>query len=124
MISEQRYLNPPRCRKCGHTICPNVWACVNPNCQKNNVRHRVKAEPDRKEERRSVEWEAKVREAISQSPGDQEAVIYQLLADLEMFREALRGAKRDKCWCRGAFGKHTKSCLTAQALLERPKRTS
>lgn len=35
MTTEGQYLNPPKCRKCGYTICPNVWACTNPKCPKN-----------------------------------------------------------------------------------------
>jgi hypothetical protein len=35
MTSEWQFLNPPKCRKCGHTICPTVWACTNPQCPKN-----------------------------------------------------------------------------------------
>jgi len=26
------YFDPPKCRKCGRTICPNTWSCSNPKC--------------------------------------------------------------------------------------------
>lgn len=29
------YFDPPKCRTCKQTICPNVWACCNPDCPKN-----------------------------------------------------------------------------------------
>ena len=43
MPSEWQYLNPPKCRKCKQTICPNVWACCNPECEKNLPKPKKKA---------------------------------------------------------------------------------
>lgn len=37
------YYNPPKCRACGVTICPNVWACCNPKCVKNAPKPKAKS---------------------------------------------------------------------------------
>lgn len=54
MPTEQQLLNPPKCRKCGHTICPTVWACANPQCVKNQPTraepHPARPEPSQEDE--------------------------------------------------------------------------
>jgi hypothetical protein len=37
----RNFYDPPKCRACGHTICPTAWACLNPKCPKNMAKKKV-----------------------------------------------------------------------------------